>query len=548
MEVQQMLQSKPSHLRYDSLKSKIENGNILIPQFQRSFVWKKADAAKLLDSILKGYPIGSFILWETKSRLRSVKKIGNIDLPTAKPGESVYYVLDGQQRVTSIYVSICGLKVNKDDYSQLYVDLIAAEDQQLIIMDVSNRNPLEYISVNELVTGSLMDIFNKFKDKPELIEKISKYQNSFQTYEFPTIEITDADLDIATDIFTRINITGKGLDIFEIMCAKTYDEQQNFDLYEKREAQLLKWEEAEYSTIPHSSVLQAISVCLNGSCSKKQILNQISKQDFIDIWPKIDDAFDRAIDYLKSALGVKASKLIPYDGLIVPYVYYFYRHPNAPTDMENRYLKDYFWRCSISNRFSDGLESKIAQDCMHVINVILNGKAPVYEQGVEITADFIERNGSFSMGNAMIKGLLCLLVSRTPKSFKNNNTLVIDNDWLSQSNSKNYHHFFPRAYMKKVQPMIPENMVNHIANITIVDSYLNKGEIKDKAPEVYMGVYYDSNPEIINTMKTHLIGDLDEFGVWDNNYPIFFKKRIEMIVNTLKSEMMLTDKDIIDED
>ena len=156
-----MLLSKPSHLKYETLKSKIESGNILIPQFQREFVWKKADAAKLLDSILKGYPIGSFILWETKSRLRTVKKIGNVNLPIAKPGESVYYVLDGQQRVTSIYVSICGLKVNRDDYSQLYVDLTASEDQQLIITDASNLEELEYISVNELVTGSLMDIYNK---------------------------------------------------------------------------------------------------------------------------------------------------------------------------------------------------------------------------------------------------------------------------------------------------------------------------------------------------------------------------------------------------
>lgn len=543
-----MLLSKPSHLKYETLKSKIESGNILIPQFQREFVWKKADAAKLLDSILKGYPIGSFILWETKSRLRTVKKIGNVNLPIAKPGESVYYVLDGQQRVTSIYVSICGLKVNRDDYSQLYVDLTASEDQQLIITDASNLEELEYISVNELVTGSLMDIYNKFKDTPQLIEKISKYKNNFLTYEFPTIEITDADLDIATDIFTRINITGKGLDIFEIMCAKTYDEQQKFDLYEKRGEQISKWEEVEYATIPHSTVLQAISICVNGFCGKKHILNQITKQQFIDIWHKIDESFDKAIDYLKSALGVKASKLIPYDGLIVPYVYYFYKHPTAPTDFENRYLKDYFWRCSISNRFSDGLESKLAQDCSHIIDAILNGQIPKYDQGVDVTAEFIERNGMFSMGNAMIKGLLCLLVSHSPKSFKNNNPLVIDNDWLSQSNSKNYHHFFPRAYMRRYQPLIPEHMVNHIANITIVDSYLNKSEIKAKAPDEYMGVYYQENPDILSTLKTHLIGDLDEFGVWDNNYSIFFSKRTKMIADALKSELVLTDKDIVNDD
>ena len=102
--------------------------------------------------------------------------------------------------------------------------------------------------------------------------------------------------------------------------------------------------------------------------------------------------------------------------------------------------------------------------------------------------------------------------------------------------------------MRKYQPLIPENMVNHIANITIVDSYLNKGEIKAKSPEEYMGVYYQDNPDILSTLKTHLIGDLDEFGIWDNNYSIFFSKRLKMIAEALKSELVLTDNDIFNED
>lgn len=67
-----MLQPEPGHFTFEQLKSKIEDGNIKIPQFQRQFVWNKEKATKLLDSIVKGYPIGSFILWETKSRLRTI--------------------------------------------------------------------------------------------------------------------------------------------------------------------------------------------------------------------------------------------------------------------------------------------------------------------------------------------------------------------------------------------------------------------------------------------------------------------------------------------
>ncbi len=204
-------------------------------------------------------------------------------------------------------------------------------------------------------------------------------------------------------------------------------------------------------------------------------------------------------------------------------------------------LKNYFWRCVLSNRFSDGLESKLAQDVEHIIIPILEGKVPVYAKGVDISYDFLKKEGYFSTGNALIKGLLCLLASKHPRSFKNNNEVVIDNDRLSQGNSKNYHHFFPKNYMKKYQPLIPENLVNHIANITIVDSFINKGEIKDKAPSEYMGSYYDSNPEIIATMQTHLIGDFDEYGVFEDNYSAFFEKRLSAIQAAIKNQLIIID-------
>lgn len=541
-----MLLSKPSHLTYEQLKSKIETGNMLIPQFQRDFVWNKAEAAKLLDSILKGYPIGSFILWETKERLRTIKNIGGISLPTPKAGDSVYYVLDGQQRITSIYASLSGAIIGKADYSKLFIDLTVDESQEIVVMNVDGLQATDYISITMLLSNSPADIFATYGSEPQKIEKIFDYQKKFTTYQFPIIEISNADLEIATDIFTRVNNGGKSLATFEIMCAKTYDEKQNFDLYEKREEQKTRWGDIEYETIPDATVLQAAAICISGVCNRKHILNEISKQQFIDAWDDVDKSLSLAIDYVKSALGVRVSKLLPYDGLLVPFVYYFYKHPKSPTAHENQLLKNYFWRCVLSNRFSDGLESKLAQDVEHVIAPILEGKVPTYEKGVDISYDFLKKEGYFSTGNALIKGLLCLLASQHPRSFKNNNEVVIDNDWLSQGNSKNYHHFFPKNYMKKYQPLIPENLVNHIANITIVDSFINKGEIKDKAPSEYMGSYYDSNPEIIATMQTHLIGDFDEYGVFEDNYSAFFEKRLTAIQAAIKTQLIIIeDLDIV---
>ena len=74
--------------------SGIEKGNVKIPQFQRDFVWSKDKSAKLLDSIVKGYPIGTFIFWKTKDELRSLRNLGGLDLPPTPKGDFIEYVLD----------------------------------------------------------------------------------------------------------------------------------------------------------------------------------------------------------------------------------------------------------------------------------------------------------------------------------------------------------------------------------------------------------------------------------------------------------------------
>lgn len=96
-----MNQPEPQSLPYEVLLGDIAKGLVKIPRFQREFVWSREKSAALIDSILRGYPIGTFILWRTKETLRAVRDIGNALLPAAPAGEYVNQVLDGQQRLTS---------------------------------------------------------------------------------------------------------------------------------------------------------------------------------------------------------------------------------------------------------------------------------------------------------------------------------------------------------------------------------------------------------------------------------------------------------------
>lgn len=534
-----MLRSKPDRIDIDNIKYQIEQGELKVPQFQRDFVWNIEESAKLMDSIVKGYPIGAFTFWKTKNRLRSVKNIGGLTLPDSPANDFVNYVLDGQQRITSIYACLKGVTIGNSDYSKMYINLCALEEDSIVILDLDDLKIDEYISLTDLLEGNMSMIFSRFGAKPATIDKIAEYKERINKYSFSIIELQDAPLDIATEIFTRINTTGKSLSVFEIMCAKTYDEDLNFDLFEKRNIQLEKWENVNYNTVPHQTVLQVMSLCIQKSCRRRDILN-LDKKTFISKWEDVDKAFDAAIDYMKSYYGIPVSKLLPYDALLVPIVYYFYFNKTKPIGKNALRLQDYFWRCVLNKRFTEGLEGKLATDCTNVIGAILRDEDPdeKYLEPIDISCESIRKNGIFSLSSAYVKGLVCILVAQHPQSFVDGASVVIDNAWLIQSNSKNYHHFFPKAYMKKNQALIDEELVNHIANITIVDGYLNKNLIKDKAPSEYMEKFRKENKDLEKTMQSHLI-EINTFGIWTDDYSLFFENRVKKIQEQLKKRLII---------
>jgi len=131
----------------------------------------------------------------------------------------------------------------------------------------------------------------------------------------------------------------------------------------------------------------------------------------------------------------------------------------------------------------------------------------------------------FTTSNAFHKGVLCMLAYFQPKRFNDNSLVLLDNSWLNISTSKNYHHFFPRAYLRKIGK---ENFANAIANITFVDDYLNKRIIRAKSPSIYIQEFKAQNPHIDETLKSHLIDDINEYGI-PYAYDTFLEKRSERI-------------------
>lgn len=539
-----MYQPETGHKNFSSLFNEIEKGIIKIPQFQRDFVWSKDKSAKLIDSIIKGYPIGTFILWKTKEVLRTVRNIGGIELPETPKGDFVEYVLDGQQRITSIYASLKGLVIKKyyddieklEDFSQMYIDLEAGMDEDIILTNIEEKELKKVLKLQDLLNSDMKYLVNNY---PDYIGKINDYQKQFQSYNFTIVTTGEIPIDVATEIFTRLNTGGKPLSNFEIMVAKTFDTKTNFDLAEQYEKLIEDLTKVNYGTIPDATVLQVVSILIKKECKKNTIL-KLEKNKFIKTWPIAIEAIKTTVDYFRSQYRIKASQLLPYNALIVPFAYFFHKHPGKPVGLPQKYLLDFFWRISLSNRYSSGLETKIAQDVKRV-DKILEEELPTYDYVPKISEENIEDDGYFSVGRSYIKAILCIYSYFSPKSFSDNSQVTIDNDWLKAANSKNFHHFFPKAFLRKKGEQ--DFYINHIANITIVDDYLNKREVKAKPPAVYMRKFKKNNRELSETMKSHLIDSLDRYGVWENNYDKFFNKRIKAISKELKKRIIKQETD-----
>lgn len=529
-------------VKYADLISEIETGQVKIPQFQRKFVWGIKASAKLLDSIMKGYPIGTFIYWRTNERLRSVRNLGNIKLPEPNHGEYVNYVLDGQQRLTSLYAALKGVIINEDDgkpcdYSEIYIDLLAEGDEDVVITEIEEKVKSDIIKITELMKGSLI-VLASYPEQHH--EKISHYKEVLSAYTFSVINLKHAPIDVATEVFTRLNVGGKALTLFEIMVAKTYhifpanekiagSKDITFDLSEKYEELSTELSASHYDTIPSSTILQVVSILLEKDCTRKTIL-KLDKHKFIEIWDDAVECIKSSIDFFRS-YGIVVGRILPYNALLVPFSYFFYKHKNNPTGEMKKRLEDFFWRASLGFRYSSGVEGKLVQDIAK-IDKIIAGELPKYEWGVIVNKEFVEAHGWFSTGKSFVKAILCLYAKQKPKSFDNNLDVIIDNSWLKIATSKNYHHFFPKSWLKKNAKNWEEFYVNHIVNITIVDDFLNKNVIRAKSPSNYMKDFRKKNDELEATMKTHFI-DVEKDGIWDNNYEAFYHNRLSRITKAL---------------
>lgn len=199
------IKSEREYLR--EIYTKINNGLYAIPVFQRDYAWKKEQVLDLFDSISKGYPIGTIILWKPTSDF--IKKSKDILTDEKKDTPSPeYYVLDGRQRLTAFYGCVLD-DPNKKDCFKLGYNI---DNESFEYLKGNKREvlPLSDIYDTFSLLGKLRDLIDiEDRDTARLYTERAKRMNSIlQSYTIGEIMMDNCTLDEASIVFSRINSKG----------------------------------------------------------------------------------------------------------------------------------------------------------------------------------------------------------------------------------------------------------------------------------------------------------------------------------------------------
>lgn len=354
------IQVKPLTARLQNLLEDVANGELQIPIFQREFIWKNEQMLSLFDSISKGYPIGSLLLWKPTNQFEVKKKIGPYNIPQTYPNFS--YVLDGFQRITTLYSALTNPhkqapKIPISEFSKyiIYFDLRTKE-----FIKYKNSNIPDYFIVELykiMDTFEFIDILNKISKSPEseesrteLIENAKQLSKVFYDYEIPYIEIKGGDISSAVEIFSRTNSTGVDISKDYMLSALTYNSETNFLLSDAISTFINKLKIYNFDTLKRDTILN----CIFNSTGKMYFDVKIDDLRNSDIQKVSESSFEhieKAVKFMYNELSIYDTRLIPYPTQLI-FFSEFFRLNKVTNEIKLQRLKDWFWITSYSNYFT----------------------------------------------------------------------------------------------------------------------------------------------------------------------------------------------------
>jgi hypothetical protein len=504
----------------------VSRGQIRIPAFQRGYVWEPDRVAYLMDSIYKRYPFGSLLFWRTDAKLRIERDLGPFQLPEPKADYPVDYVLDGQQRITSIFgVFQTELKpLSAVAWQDIYFDLDApanAQDSQFVALQKS-----EVVEGRHFPLAALFDTVSYRKATKDLADdvatRVDDLQAIFKETRIPLQMSTTNDKATVAIIFERVNRQGVPLDTLQLLSAWTWSE--DFQLQEQfadlsEELAPFGFEDVGGDT---NLLLRCCAAVLAGDASPEALMGLNG--------PTVRGSFNRvlngvryAIDYLRQQFNVHSLANLPFPTVLVPLAVYFAVDGNAESrysDQQRRSINRWFWRTAFSRRYSSGVLRNLKTDIDEMASLRDGKPGSLGLFPAKVDPQFFTEN-IFGMGNVNTKTFILMLAQNAPMSFVSGAPISLA-ETLKASNRAEFHHLMPKAFLRQSGQAEPSDSI--LANFCFLSRADNR-LIGGAAPSAYRSTLAVNIDEVID----HALVPSSLFG---DDYAVFVNERSSLLTIT----------------
>ncbi|WP_200781281.1 hypothetical protein [Klebsiella aerogenes] len=303
-----------------------------------------------------------------------------------------------------------------------------------------------------------------------------------------------------------------------------------FDLRAKFEELSSKLEDVEYGDLGDEEdlLIKCCAAAMKEDSSSHAIV-ELKGDEVRNNFITFQNGLLGAIDFLRRDCGAVSLKVLPYKSMLIPLTRFFMTDKPAgvhPDATQRHLLKKWFWHTCFSRRYSNSVDSAVAQDISAMADLRNNKTEKIERKKFEVTSDFFLEN-AFSVSSVNTKTFILLLAKKKPKSFISGADVDLD-DVLTSCNRTEFHHIFPDNYLKS-KCGIDERIKRFcLANFAFLSQKDNRS-IKDKSPTDYQTQIHK---DLKNGIFEHSLIPVNGLNM---KYEIFLEARVELLKQTANS-------------
>jgi hypothetical protein len=560
------------------LVGQIEQGGLALPDIQRPFVWKNKKVRDLLDSMFRGFPFGFILTWRSPTESRT-KQIGTEEKGTSVPHA---LVIDGQQRLTSLYAVMTGKPVLDENFKERRIKIAfhpirgtfevadaASSKNPEWIHDVSDvfANTMGAFAVLESYLSHLekaREITDEHRQAAgENIQRLTNLQNT----PLGVLEIAqDADEEQVAEIFVRINSKGQNLKQadFILTLLAVFWEEGRVQLEDF--ARSCKVPSEDTGTSPFNRILRpgpddlirvvvavshrrarlsAAYQVLRGKDPLSGRITAEARDKNLEVLGKAQDevlAPGNWHEFLKTleSAGYRSEKMIQsMNAALMSYAFFLIGRGNYGLSVQEsrNLIGRWFTFVAITGRYSGSPESIMEEDLARLRSVKEGDKdgfrnALETAMESELTTDFWEFTLPARLESSNSRTLYtffaaqCRLEARALYSELQVSSLLSP-ERRSTRKDLEVHHLFPKAWLK-ANGVTSQREYNQVANQTLVE-WSDNADIADRDPAEYAPIYEEKSSDAARGV--HALPE----NWWKLEYPEFLSQRRRLMAGVIRS-------------